>query len=258
MIITRSDSSVKDMTLSQFKESLNNDAWLREMCSDITDSETVFIDNAAFNHQTNAFDMPLAVVLHSGWRGVNSTLLDFGIFYVENVSFYEHQHESFKVSESIYDKNWCFQGVPVVNENGGRVTESELIACLPESFSTITLGAKDMISEPLSTCSIDINTDETGFRKAVFKPTYRLAIQANVKEIGAVCSNNVEHLNDGGCINLSLYETAEGNYVCSRVFSLSKEDKVIKDIVTATSLNEVKAFFGNGAVAEKLYEEARI
>lgn len=258
MIITRGDSSVEKMTLSQFQESLNNDTWLREMCSDITDSETVFIDNAAFNHQTNAFDMPLAVVLNTGWRGVNSTLLGFGIFYVENISFYEHQHESFKVSESIYDKNWCFQGVPVVNENGDRVTESELIACLPESFSTIDIGAKDMMPETLIACSIDISADGLGFRKAVFKPTYNLAIQANVKEIGTVCSNNIESLNNGGCIDLSLYETIEGSYVCSRVFSLSKEDKVIKDIATATSLDEVKAFFGNGAVAEKLYEEARI
>lgn len=261
MIIRQGDDDQESMTLEQFKALVASPDWVREMCSDIVDTDMAFIQKGAFNHWLADFDNVLQVEKKIGWRGVNSMHGNQGVFYVESISFNECQPDSFAVSTDKHDKNWCFQGLLVVDENDEPVREDELIACLPAAFSTITIGADEMVDTDADE-SLIYHIDDLGenaFQDLLFESTYGRNIRASVHERAVASGSTPTQVDEGRTLELKLYETQVGSYVCSRCRLVTKEDDIeIKEVVVANNKEEIQDFFGSGWVASNLYKAAGI
>lgn len=261
MIIRQGDDEQASMTLEQFKALVASPDWVRDMCSDVVDTDIAFIPKGGFNHWLTDFDNTLQVEKKIAWRGVNSMHGNQGIFYVESLSFNEHQPESFAVSTDKHDKNWCFQGLMVVGKDGDPIREDELIDCLPTAFSTITIGANEMV---------DTDADETllykvgdsgdnVFQDLLLESTYGRNIHASVHERAVASGSTPAQADEGRTLELKLYETQVGSYVCCRSRLVTKEDDTeIKEVAIVNSKEEIEDFFGSGWVASKLYKAAGI
>ncbi|MBO6225221.1 MAG: hypothetical protein J6N72_07210 [Psychrobacter sp.] len=261
MIIRQGNGNQENITLAKFKELLASPKWTREMCFDIVDSKVDFIQKGAFNYWLNDFDNLLQVTKKTGWRGINSMLGKCGIFYVESLSFNEYQPESFKISTEKYDKNWCFQGLSVVDENNEPVREDELIACLPELFSKIVVSANEMVDTDADD-SLIYKIDDMGenvFQDLLFESTYNRNIYASVHERAVASGSTPKQVEEGRVMEFKLYETQVGSYVCCRNRLVTKEDDIeIREVVVCNNIEEVKSFFGSGSVAINLYKVADI
>lgn len=253
----------KVINLDMFLMLVNQDRWSRRL--DINHIYDYHLDNImAYDHSIDdyvlvAAEKKEAVRVCVGQVTLISTIGNFSIEQGSGFEYTENLTGSFNLIKDTSIPSVVINGFSVIDEYGLTISPQELIPYIPQVFSDYDIYPNDLIE------SIDMEhiDDSSDFKSIILTPKTCRFMMFNGIKIGEVKEEPSDLFsgrlvrNDDYIFALKLYKTADEHYVCVRQKREKYSNEIEKDeVIAVKDINEVKAFFGEGWLANSLYDNA--
>ena len=234
---------MKTITIDEFLELLERDDWVRDVEYDEIDE---WDDGSAW-----------------GILKKINTLDNIEIAFIERIDYQRYCPYSLTfATDGGFKKEWCIEGVVVVDEDGNKFADEELGQYIKDDdfWSFDRENIKHMLDLD-ETINIDTEEDTEMEEDTEFE-TFTLYIdnEPNIRFTGVKLASVVTCPYDQ-CFydKLTLYKTKNNKYICYfEDRNLHKYTRSHYSGKVCTSIDEVIDFFGQGHLAKELYEKVDI
>lgn len=261
-----SDNDTKKLSITAFKALVLDDQWYHRLNSEVMSSSTD--TGLIYNFETDTydeFDATGAVTeldTYEGWVKKTAELNGMTIEQEQSFFYVGNMPDSFEVFENEEVDQWRIKGFTVVDDDGAEVDIYQLVDLLPSAFTDFNVDVYDFMgsNNAINTKYFYDNSVMPANTAPIhLKSTYIADVSFIGKLVASADERDDLEVNKSSWLVLNLYKTTTEHYVCERKrLSDSAIGSEINEVVIAPSIDDIKAFFGNGTLAQCLYGKIRV